>query len=77
MNTGVVLERRALENRWSDFSGCLASVIPGAPEIDDRVEIGRGEGWVQYHAATLPLEIFRKETEGYKHNLWHCQTKSA
>lgn len=24
---------------------------------------------MQYHAATLPLEISRKETEGYKHNL--------
>jgi hypothetical protein len=69
MNIGVVLEHRELDNRWSDFTWRLASVIPGAPEIDDWVEIGRGADWVQYHAATLPLEIFRKETEGYKHNL--------
>ena len=64
-----MLERRELESRWSEVAWRLVSVIPGAPEIDDWVEIGSGENWVQYHAATLPLEIFRKETEGYKHNL--------
>ena len=69
MNIGVILERRELDSRWSDVSWRLAAVIPGAPGIDSWVVIARGENWVQYHAATLPLEIFRKETEGYKHNL--------
>ncbi len=29
----------------------------------------RADGWHQYHAATLPLELFRKETEAYLYNL--------
>lgn len=69
INIGIVLERRTLDNPWLDASWRVAAVIPGAPEIDDRLEIARGADWVHYHAATLPLEIFRKETEGYKHNL--------
>jgi hypothetical protein len=28
-----------------------------------------GDGWIQYHAATLDIEIFAKETEGYRVNL--------
>ena len=49
-----------------------AAVIPGAPHrdaADEWLEVGRGEGWVQYHAATLELELFRGETDGYRTNL--------
>src|SRR3546814_5842320 len=28
-----------------------------------------GEGWRQFHAGTLPLELFRSDTPGYKMNL--------
>src|SRR3546814_11152552 len=30
-----------------------------------------GEGWRQFHAGTLPLELFRSDTPGYKMNLAH------
>ncbi len=73
MPLGVVLERRGSENKWIDFDWRVVSVLPGAAEIEDWIELGHGSDekgdWVQYHAATLPLEIFRKETEGYKFNL--------
>ena len=44
-------------------------MLPGAPSVDEWKELRRGQGWVEYHAATLPLELFRKETEAYKYNL--------
>jgi len=44
-------------------------VIPGAAPCGEWKEIARGDGWVRFHAGSLELELFRKETEGYKHNL--------
>ena len=69
MKVGVVIERRETDNQWIDHTWQVVSLIPGAAEVDQTTEIGRGQGWVQFHAATLPLELFRKETEGYKYNL--------
>jgi hypothetical protein len=73
MPLGIVVERRSSDNQWVDFEWNVVSVLPGAAEIEDWVELRKGSDqngdWVQYHAATLPLEIFRKETEGYKFNL--------
>ena len=69
MSVGVVVERREADNQWLDHTWQVISIIPGAAEIDRWNEIGRGPDWVQFHAATLPLELFRRETEGYKYNL--------
>ena len=69
MKVGVVIERRETDNQWIDHTWQVVSLIPGAAEVDQTTEIGSGLGWVQFHAATLPLELFRKETEGYKYNL--------
>ncbi len=69
MKLGVVVERRELNNRWQKYSWRPVAVIPGAPALDEPKELRRGEGWIQYHAATLPLELHRRETESYKVNL--------
>ena len=69
LKVGVVVERREADNQWIDHTWQVVSVIPGTPEIGKWNEISRGKDWVQFHAATLPLELFRKETEGYKYNL--------
>lgn len=69
---GIVLERRVLANRWVRETWNPVAVIPGAPSLDARGEwrvLEQGEGWEHYHAGTLPLELFRKETDGYKINL--------
>lgn len=69
---GVVLERRKIDNPWKDFDWKPVAVIPGAADRDPEggwQVLREGEGWIHYHSGTLPLELFRRETEGYKVNL--------
>ncbi len=69
---GVVLERRRSDNPWQDYAWRPVAVIPGAAPCDPCGQwtvLAAGEGWTHYHAGTLTLELFRKETEGYKVNL--------
>ncbi len=66
---GVVIERRRVDHPWQDFEWLPVAVVPGAAPIDDWKELARGDGWIRYLAATMPLELHRKETEGYKVNL--------
>lgn len=71
MSVGIVLERRDVDNKWIDHSWHLAGVLPAAEENGDSDwrEVARGDGWVQFHTGVLEIEVFRKETEGYKYNL--------
>ncbi len=69
MPLGVVLERREIDNPWESVAWRAVAVIPAAPETESWRVIDQGPGWVHYHASTLPLEIHRRETEGYKYNL--------
>ncbi len=69
LSVGVVVERRAIDHPWADHRWLPVAVIPGAPAVEAWREIGRGEDWVQYHAATLPIALHRKDTEAYLVNL--------
>ncbi|WNJ99163.1 molybdenum cofactor guanylyltransferase MobA [Thalassospiraceae bacterium LMO-JJ14] len=69
---GVVIERRDSDSRWQDYTYQPVAVFPGAPAKDPHdewVQLREGDGWVHFHAATMPLELFRGETEGYRVNL--------
>ena len=68
---GVVVERRELESRWVRFAWRPTGVIAGAGPLDpegDWTLLDSGEGWTKFHAGTLSLELFPKETEGYRLN---------
>ncbi len=69
MPLGVVLERRETDHPWEPVAWTAVAVIANAPAPDGWREVERGAGWVRYHAATLALDIHRKDTEGYKYNL--------
>ena len=69
MPLGVVVERRELDNRWQRWAWQPVAVIPGAAPVAEWRELVRGERFVRWHAATLPLELHRTETEGYRVNL--------
>jgi hypothetical protein len=65
---GIVVERQPVAHRWAQERWRPVDVLPGAPPATWR-ELARGEGWARYHAATLPLELHRTETEHYRYNL--------
>ena len=69
MPLGVVIERREIDNRWQRWAWQPVAVLPGAPPLTQWRELLRGDRFVRWHAATLPLELHRKETEGYRYNL--------
>ncbi len=70
---GVLAERRKIDHPWQDYEWEPVGVWAHAPKIDTVQELRRGEDFVQYHLATEPLELFRKETEAYKVNLDEAQ----
>jgi hypothetical protein len=69
MPLGVVVERRELDNRWQRWAWKAVAVIPGAPPVEAWRELARGERCMRWHAATLPLQLHRAETEAYRVNL--------
>ncbi len=69
MALGVVLERRPIYHNWADWSWRAVTVIPGAAPLARPRELRRDGEAVLFHAATLPLGLHRKETEGYRVNL--------
>jgi hypothetical protein len=73
MRLGVVVERRKSDHPWQDHAWVPVAVLPGAPESEGWRPIAEGPGWVRYHAGTLALELFPKETEAYLYNLTAAQ----
>lgn len=66
---GVIVAREDIDSQWQEHIWRPIGVLPGAPSIDKWTELRRGDGWVHYHAQTVTLELFRKETDSYKFNL--------
>ncbi len=70
MALGVVVERRQSRSPWQDWAWQPVAVLAGAPALDaDWRELRHGADWTHYHAANLPLELHRAETEAYLINL--------
>jgi len=66
---GVVIERRKIANPWQEYSWLPIAVFTGAEPVNEWREISRDDNVVQYHAATMEVEIFRSDTEAYQENL--------
>ena len=64
MEVGVVVRRQPGVTKWAEEIWRAVGVLPGAPPARWRELRREGEA-VEYHAATLTLEVFRDETEGY------------
>ncbi|MGI9414703.1 MAG: DUF3305 domain-containing protein [Hyphomicrobiales bacterium] len=69
LDIGVVVERRRIDHPWQEWAWKAVAVIAGARPVEPWTQIGEGDGWVQFHAATMPLELHRRETEAYVANL--------
>jgi hypothetical protein len=66
---GVVVAQEKIDHPWQEYRWRPVSVFLNAPEVTEWRELWRGDGFVHYHAATLPLELHRKETSAYRANL--------
>jgi len=68
MPLGVVIRRVPGVTRWAAYVWKAVAVLPGAGKADWK-ELRTDGDAVEYHAATLPLELFRTDTEAYLHGL--------
>lgn len=66
---GIVVEKRKSKHPWGDWNWLPVAVFMNAAEDAAWVELMRGDDYVRYHAATLPLTLHRKETESLRLNL--------
>ncbi|WP_108887493.1 DUF3305 domain-containing protein [Pseudoprimorskyibacter insulae] len=64
MPVGIVLRKAPGVTRWVPWNWTATAVLPGAGPADWR-ELRREGEVVEYHAATVPLELHGAETEAY------------
>ena len=64
MPLGIVVRRTPGVTRWAKWAWKVVAVLPGAGPADWR-ELRRDGEAVEYHAATLPLDLYSTDTEGY------------
>ncbi|RSK31629.1 DUF3305 domain-containing protein [Rhodovulum iodosum] len=64
MPIGVVLRRTPGTTRWAKWAWGAVAVTPGGGP-GHWTELRREGDAVEFHAATVPLELHRSETEGY------------
>ncbi len=69
INIGVIVAKERITNPWAPFRWRPLAVELDPPPRPDWTEIAAGDGFVHYHAATLPLELHHKETTSYVANL--------
>lgn len=64
LSVGVVLRRQPGVTRWAKWVWRAVALLPGAGPADWR-ELRREGDAVEYHAATVELELFRADAEAY------------
>lgn len=68
ISLGVVIRKQPGVTRWAKWVWRAVAVLPGAGPAEWH-EMRRDGEAVEYHAATVPLSVHRKETEGYRVSL--------
>ena len=61
---GIVIRKTPAKSKWIDWSWKAVAILPGAAEADWVQLRCEGEA-VEYHAATVPLELWPTDTEAY------------
>ncbi|MEP2533034.1 DUF3305 domain-containing protein [Shimia sp.] len=65
---GIVIRRTPSVSRWARWTWKAVGVLPGAAQADWQVLRQEGDA-VEYHAATVPLELWHTDTEAYLNGL--------
>jgi hypothetical protein len=66
---GVVVERRKAISPWADFIWRPVAVLAGLPEAAPWTMLAVGPEAETFYAGSAEIELFRTETEYYRHNL--------
>ena len=61
---GIVIRKSPGVTRWARWTWRVVAVLPGAGEADWR-ELRREGETVEYHATTVPMELWASDTEAY------------
>lgn len=64
MPLGIVVRKAPGVTRWARWSWRAVAVLPGAPQAS-WVELRREGEAIEYHAATLQLDLWSSDTEAY------------
>ncbi len=64
MPLGIVIRKSPGATRWAKWVWKAVAVLPGAQPADWH-ELRRDGDLVEYHATTVPLELYRTEAEAY------------
>ncbi|MEO0917249.1 MAG: DUF3305 domain-containing protein [Pseudomonadota bacterium] len=65
---GIVLRRRPGVTRWAKWAWSVAAVLPNAGPGGFRV-LREADEATDFHAATVPLELYHTECDGYRTSL--------
>lgn len=68
MPVGIVLRKSPGVTRWAGTVWRVSGILPGAEPADWKLLRQEGES-AEYHAATMPLTLYRSDTEAYVHGL--------
>lgn len=66
---GVIVAREKIDHPWQEYRWRAISVFLDAPQSANWKTLVTEPHMTQYHAATLPLVLHRKETMSYRVNL--------
>lgn len=66
---GVVVAREKIDRPWQEYRWRAIEIFLDAPEKADWRELARENAMSQFHAATVPLVLQRRETMSYHVNL--------
>lgn len=64
LRIGVVVRKQPGVTRWAKWNWRAVAVLPGAPDASWH-EMRRDGDAVEFHAATVTMEVHRAETEAY------------
>ncbi|MEM1428953.1 MAG: DUF3305 domain-containing protein [Pseudomonadota bacterium] len=62
---GIVIRRTPGATQWARYAWKAVAVLPGAGPADWQ-ELRREGDAIEYHAATVPLELWRTDTDAYR-----------
>lgn len=66
---GIVVKRSRANSPWRDFTWRPTAVLGGIPDVDPWTPLAGEEGAATFYIGAAEIELYRTETENYRHNI--------